>query len=414
MRALLVACIFLFLGSSVSAEPPRTLKDCYELALKRSEQIAIQQELIKETEAHFLQALSGALPRASFSLSEKRQDGTTGGSSFTLKEVPERKFVFSQPLFSGFKEFAAMSGSRAQRRQRAHEKVRAEGLLLIDVSDAFYLLLQQREDLAALETIRTALVKRIDELNERERLGRSRPSEVASAEAQLRRVEAEVERVQSLETTGRQLLEFLTGLERVEAVVEPDVGVPPLTAEADDVGKADARPDVQAAQEQWNAAKQQTRVEAGRLWPTVGLEGDYYTTRVGASAGVDWDVLLKVDVPIFQGGQARGAVREASAKAREAEFAFERAQRAAALDIRQSHARTQSAIDRVIALEKALAAAEDNYRLQMEDYRRSLVNNLEVLQALQALEDTRREAIQARYEAKRQYWSLRVATGAGL
>ena len=102
-----------------------TLEEAYALALKQSETIAIQGELLKETEGRFLQALSGALPNASFEASEKRQDGT-GSSSFTLKKIPERKFVFSQPLFSGFKEFAAMAGARAQRRQRAYDKIRAE------------------------------------------------------------------------------------------------------------------------------------------------------------------------------------------------------------------------------------------------------------------------------------------------
>ena len=178
---------------------PLTLAEAYRLALKRSETIAIQSELIKETEGRFLQSLSGVLPRATFSLSEKRQDGT-GSSAFTLKEVPERKFVFSQPLFSGFKEFAAMAGTRAERRQRVAEKARAEHLLFVDVANAFHLLLEQRQDLNTLETIRAALIERLDELKVREQLGRSRPSEVVSAEAQLRRVEAEMELVKSRET----------------------------------------------------------------------------------------------------------------------------------------------------------------------------------------------------------------------
>ena len=111
-----IALLLLFttgVATPVRAEDatPLTLSDCYALALKRSEEIAIRGELIRETEGRFLQALSTALPRASFELSEKRQDGS-GGSAFTLKEVPERRFVFSQPLFSGFKEFAAVRGSR--------------------------------------------------------------------------------------------------------------------------------------------------------------------------------------------------------------------------------------------------------------------------------------------------------------
>ena len=40
-------------------DPLLTLPECYALALTRSETIAIQQELIRETEGRFLQAFSG-------------------------------------------------------------------------------------------------------------------------------------------------------------------------------------------------------------------------------------------------------------------------------------------------------------------------------------------------------------------
>src|SRR3989338_10286046 len=107
-----------------------TLLDCYKFALKQSETIAIQKERILEAEGHFLQSLSGVLPHASFAYSEKWQDGSND-SSFTLKEVPEGKFVFSQPLFSGFKEFAAMAGAKAEQRQFHQETIRAEQLLFV-------------------------------------------------------------------------------------------------------------------------------------------------------------------------------------------------------------------------------------------------------------------------------------------
>ena len=389
---------------------PLTLEHCYQLALKRSETIAIQQELLKETEGRFLQAFSGVLPRASFSSSDKRQDGS-GSSAFTLKEVPERKFTFSQPLFAGFKEFAAMAGSRAQRRQRRHEKTRAEHLLLVDVANAFHLLLEEREDLGALETIRTALLDRIEELSHREQLGRSRRSEVVSAEAQLRRMEAELEDSRGAERTARQLLAFLTGLDTIEAVADDEVL--PTTPEPEEryVAKAALRPDVQAAQEAWQVANKQVAVVRGAAWPTVDVEGNYYVDRAGAAEDGKWDVALLVDVPIFQGGKNLGAVKEATSQARAAELQFERAERSAALDIRDAYAELEAALARMRALELALSATEENYRLQTEDYRLNLVSNLDVLKALEELQDTHRDVIHARHEAKRLYWRLRVATG---
>ena len=61
--------------------------------------------------------------------------------------------------------------------------------------------------------------------------------------------------------------------------------------------------------------------------------------------------------------------------------------------------------------ERALQAADTSYQLQVQDYRLNLVNNLDVLQALQALETARRDVIHAQSQVKQHYWYLRVATG---
>ncbi len=396
--------------ASTAHASPLTLADCYRLALARSETIAINAELVKETEGRFLQALSTALPRVSFVSSDKRQDGS-GSSAFTLRDVPERRFTFSQPLFSGLKEFAAIAGSRAERRERLEDKRRAEHLLLLDVANAFYLLLEYWEELSALEATRLALVQRADELKERETLGRSRASEVVSAEAQLRRIEADIQELRREERVARQLLEFLTGRDRIEGLVDTESPLPPLQPEANYLAHADVRPDLRAAEETWHVAEKEVGVVRAQFWPTVSAEGNYYVERAGAAEDVKWDATLKLDVPIFQGGQAVGASRETSSKARQAKLRYDEAQRRVQLDIRDAYARYEAALAVHDALQKALAAAEENYRLQVDDYRHSLISNLDVLQTLQELQDARRNTVHAKYDAKRLYWQLRVATG---
>ena len=391
-------------------ELPLTLYECYGLALTRSETIAIQQELLKETEGRFLQALSTALPHVSFSSSDTRQDGT-GSSSFSLKHIPERKFTISQPLFRGFKEFAAMRGSRAEQQQRAFEKTRAEQLLFVDVSDAFYLLLEKREDLGALEGIRATLLQRLDELRDRVRLGRSRTSEIASAEVRLRRIEAETEVVKSDALLAAQLLEFLTGLPTAGTLADMDA-LPPLKSAEAYLAVADARPDVRADEEAWRVAQKAVGVAQAKFWPTVDAEGNYYVDRAGVSQDITWDAKLTVDVPLFQGGEAVGAAKEAASKAQQARWAFQRAARTARLDIQDGYTKLRQTEDQTTALERALEAAERNYDLQLEDFRHNLVNNLDVLQALQDVQDTKREVIHAHHERKRLYWQLRADAGA--
>ena len=389
---------------------PLTLAECYALALKRSEEIAIHGELIKQTEARFLQSLSGALPHASYEISRKRQDGS-GSSAFTLRDIPEQRFAVTQPLFGGFKEFAAMRGTRAERRQREHERRRAEDLLFVDVANALYLVLEQREDQQALEMIRSTLMERLDELGERQRLGRTRTTDVASAEAQLRRVEAEMEGARMLEATARELLEFLTGLPQVDALMDPDPTLLAPEAESAYLARALVRPDVRAAEEAWQAAKKGITIARAGFYPDVDLEGNYYTERVGNAADVAWDVTLLVSVPLFQGGTNIGAVREAQSEERQAELTLEQRRREAARDVQYAFAQYTGALARHAALARAHEAAEQSYRLQAEDFRLNLINNLDVLQTLQTLEDSRREALSAAYEAKRLHWALQAAAG---
>ncbi len=395
--------------NSASETQGLNLFDCYRLALKQSETLSIEQELIKESDGRFRQALSGILPQVTFSTSQEWQD--RGGSSNASSEIPESKFVFSQPLFSGFKEFAAMAASRAERRQREAQKIRAQQLLFKDVSDAFYFLLAYQEDLEALKVIQTVLTDRLEELNKRVHLGRSRKSEVAGAEVRLRRLEAEIELVNSQKEVARQLMEFLTGQEVVHIEDSADIQTD-LSDENDYLAKAVERADVRAAKEAWMMAQKEVLVAYAGYWPAVSLDGNYYTKRTGSSKNIDWDITLKVEIPIFKGTETSGAVKVEKAQLAQAKLQLDLAKRKAEQDIKNSYVSLKTAWKRKEALAKAVTAAEDNYRYQKEDYNNNLVNNLDVLDSLQELQDTQRDFIAAHNEFNRDYWNFQVSLGA--
>ena len=394
------------------AEPlkPLTLEDCYRMALKQSEEVAVRSELITETEGRFQQALSGILPKISFSSVDKRQDGD-GGSAFTRRNVPERKFTLSQPLFSGFKEFAAMRGSKSEKRLREQEKARAEQLLLVDVSDGFHLLLQQRREIGVLDAIRQTLRERIRELETREKIGRSRASELVAVQAQLYRVEAEWEQAQTREQVSSQLLQFLTGLDAIPDLKDPGPELPAPAPEETYRAKSSTRPDVLAAEQASEIARQELRVARAKFFPTVSLDGNYYVERAGAAQDVKWDASLNVDVPLFQGGGTVGANKEAESGIRQADLKLQRARRVADQEIRDAYAEYGGALARARALTKALEATEESYQMQVQEYRLSLVSNLEVLSTLQTLQDARRDLTSALYDAHRLYWKLRATAG---
>lgn len=389
---------------------PLTLEDCYVLALKQSETIAINSELINEAEAHFLQSLGTLLPNVSFEVNKNVKDLKDNASALYLGESSEQKFVFKQTLFSGFKEIAGMAGSKLEKSQRKNELIRAKQLLFTDVSDAFYLLMEVREDLKILQTIRQTLLGRIHDLEKRVRLGRSRKSEIVNTEAQLYSVSADIELAKSQEAVARQLLGFLTG-RPIENIVDSENDILDSKSESDYLAMAELRPDVQALKLAWEVAKKKVIIARSDFYPTVTLESNFYSYRTTAPVDSKWDVLFKIGVPIFKGTQTFGAVKEAQAKARESELQFIRARRSAKLDIEDAYVRLKYIISRNKALRKVLLAYEMNYVLQKEDYQLSLINNIDVLIAIQTLEQARRNYRQTLLEISRLYWQLRVATG---
>jgi outer membrane protein len=384
--------------------PPLSLTDCYTLALRQSESIAIDAQRIREAEARFLQAFGIIVPNISFSHAEVRQDSVSSGD-----RSYEQKFVFTQQLFSGFKEFAAISASGYEKKQRKSEKLRAEQLLFVDVADAFYLLREEREELAVLEATKKALLERVTELKNRAELGKSRQSEVVSTQTGLFTLEDQLKATESAEIIARELLEFLIGRPAGE-IVEPAAEYT-LKDEAVYLAKVSSRPDVQAQEYAWQAAKKNVAIAKSGFWPTISAEGDYFTHRSSAPLDSKWQVLAAVNIPIFEGTTVFGQVKQANAIARENELLSQLAGRSAAQDIRNAYVNASYAFSRAGVLEQALKSAELNYKLQQDDYKLNVVNNLDVLTALKSLQDVRGTYTHMLYEGRRFYWQLAVAAG---
>lgn len=390
-----------------------TLLDCYTLALGQMETIAIDAERIKEAEAHFYQAMGILMPQASFvsadiysrrSGGKDSQDGQPGPHTY------DRAFVFQQTLFSGFKEWALMSASRHEKRQREREKERAEQLLFGDVSDSFYLFLQQQEDLRALQSILEALSDRVEELSKRIELGRSRRSEVAMVRVQIFSVRADIETARGQRDLARELLEFYIG-GGVDEVVEPaDIlaSVKPIDRY---FALARTRADILAAEAALKAARDAVVAARSGYLPTVNVLGEGFTARDTFPQAPKWDAAISVGIPLFTGTGVLGDVKQARALATESELQLMLAGRRSQTEVLEAYTVLRYALTRRALLVKAVEAAGENYTLQRQDYERNLVNNLDVLTAIQSLLDQRRNLIVAANTAKRAYWRLQVAAG---
>lgn len=397
-------------------EKALTLEECYRRALKQSETVAITADLIRIADARFLQAISIMAPHFSFISNDYQEEKVHEMGTFQELAPPkssQRRFNVRDTLFSGFKALEAIKGSKQEKNQRKKETERAQQILLVDVSNYFYLLMETREDLRALRKIEKALDDRVKELRDREHLGRSRPSEVVNAKAQLYGVRAEIEVSKAQEILARQILEFLIG---APAGNLRDTSALPsgLMPENYYVSMVDNRPDVQASKFAWDFSKSAARVVDSNFLPSVDVDANYYTQRTAFDKGIDWDVTLSVNVPIFDGAYTLGQSKEAWVKADQARLEYQRVRRKAPYDIKDAYIRLSRAMAVYKARQKQYNTAKLNSYLQRKDYSRSLVSNLDVLAAIQTLLNSQRDYIHAMYEAKRQYWELKVAIGEGM
>ncbi len=399
--------------------PTLSLEECYRLALIQSETVAIQKEAISRATAQVFNAASQGLGNVDFIIERTFQDNqqsnlSGGGGTANLGDpnIQESKFKISQPLFQGFKAIGALTGAGSYRREQTEAWIRAKELLYTDVARAFYNVLRYEKEIEINQGVRALLGKRIQELEEREKIGRSRKSEVITARTNLKILEADLAAARGALATMRYLLEFLTGTELggrpLEEEVAEEVSSQTLT---EHLKMAAVRSDVKAAEQAVKTAWRGILVAQSGFWPTITLDHNQYTRREGALANLDFDTLFRFDIPLFSGGETVGQVKDSIGILKQKKLYFTLAKRQAELDIKQSYEIWVSAKETNALLKEAVRDAENNYAIQSEEYTRSLVSNLDVLAALESLHNTRQRQNLTYYIMKQDEAAFRVAIG---
>lgn len=397
--------------------PPLTLEDCYKLALNQSETVAIQKEAIARATAAMFTAASEALGDVDFTMTkefqEKQKKFPVNSSNVANDtDISQRKFVISQPLFQGFKAMGAITGAGSFKKEQQEAYLRAKELLYQDVAYAFYGMLRYQKELAIIQDIHELLKQRIKELEEREKIGRSRTSEVATAETSLKSLEADLAGVKGSLATVRYILEYLTGMELSNRrLQEAGTEDPSTKALSDYLSLAELRSDVRAAEQAVKTAKSGILVAQSGFWPTISLDHTQYMRREGATPNVNWDLLLTFNVPLFSGTATVGQLKDSVSILKQEKLLLSQIRRQAKTEVKQSYESWQFSHEQYQALKEAVASAEKSYGLQSEDYRKSLANNLDVLAALQTLNNTRQSENQAFYQMKKDEARLKVAIG---
>ena len=395
-----------------------TLLESYHLALKKSETVALSAEEINQAQARFYRSFNYFLPTVHFLMSDTYRDvnGDSGSSSGISSDsgrrsTPENKFTFTQPLFSGFKEIAAIQGSGADKKQQFLNWKRAKELLFVDVMNAYYAVLQAQKNVHTLARTHRLGTHRLRELDKKIRVGRLRAADKQTSLADLKLAESDLVQALSILAVSRNLLEFYIGQPLVGRVLTDEEIPGEIMRTSETAAQAKSRSDVAAREQGYIVAEKKVTAAQADLFPTVSASGNYYTRRVGFQSGDNWDVTVQMDVPIFEMGKTFGDIKEAVSTRESQRLLWQQSRRMAELDIQNALQDLQFQHQREKALWKARKAYEKNYEFVSADYNRSLVNNLDVLDALRRLQEVELRYNEAYFLMKESYWKFKAAVG---
>ncbi len=400
-----------------------TLRDCYQMALKRSETLAIRKEEVNRTLGSFLRSSGEIIGDFDYEFTDFHQEKNAGadtssvannntgrGFTFNNYERRERKFVYSQPLFRGFRAVGALSGAGSLKKQRVGEWQRAKQLLFMDVANVFYAVLQFEKEIKILQGIIDASDERVKQLKEWEDIGRSRPSELANAQLRVESFRADLEGTKGALAVAQNLLSFLIGVTVEASELREEKNPEPSEDKVDYWQLVHARPDVEASRQAVMTARGNWIIAQSELWPTITLDTNMYEKREGSSSAA-WDTLLTFRVPLGKGGTTLGKMKDAHSLWKEAKLEYSLTERTAEREIKDAYENWKSSGDRLLALGKAVDSAQKNFTLQTEEYKRRLASNLDVSEALESLFQAKRDENETFYSLQRNYWQLEIAKG---
>lgn len=401
---------------------PLSLNRCYELALAMSEDDRIRASELAIAQARYRQAVGGLFPELGLFLDktydDRRDENRVGQTNDGLTQSGQQVFEnplragvnLRWPIFAGFRSYPQARAGEFDTRRLKLERQRFRELLYQDVADVYFQVLQYETSNKILRDQQRALQARIAELRRRVNIGRSRRGELLAARSDSADNLVEIEENQALLRASQELLAFLTGLPATLLQLAKPTGLP-------DAGQLEAylqttgeRKDFLAAAQNMRAERELLKSAQGDHLPEVTLEGNYFLNQK-PDTGRDWNIMLRIELPLFQGGTVQARVAESEARIQSSRLDLQRIRRTADFETRMSYNDFVSAVARVVLLRESLRLARATYQIQLRDYRLGIVTNLEVLDALRRFHLARLNLARTELLAHTNQIRLHVAAG---
>ncbi|MBU4200460.1 MAG: TolC family protein [Verrucomicrobia bacterium] len=386
---------------SVSRAGEVSFTGAYAMAVAQSESLQISVAEWRAAEARYRQALGAMWPE----VNAKGEANWNDTSDFYRAGLGG-----SWTVFDGFRKARLADARQADGLARSHDAEYARLLLYEDVADVFYQVLSFQDQRTASREQLKALESRAVELERRIKIGRSKRSDLLMTSNQIAETRLMIEQLNQACAATLELLAFVTGKPASDLQVVDQTPLPAIGEVNKYLATAATRDDIKAREASVNASRSDLGAAKSDRAPKVTLDGNGYPLRAPQDQG-EWDLVLRLEMPLFDGGIRSARVAEAGQALRISELRLAELRRSSERDVRQAYQSLFYELRQWSELQTGIGVATETLALFQRDYELGRVNNLDVLTALVQFWGMRRREAALAHQLRAEMIHLHVAAG---
>jgi outer membrane protein len=413
--------VFVLMGAGgASAE---TLESALSRAYGNNPDLNAQRAGVRVRDEDVAQAKSGYRPRINgtadigrtFTESNSPRTLFGGGSNTSVLSPRGFGVEVTQPIFDGFQTSnrvrAAESGVLGSREQLNT----TEQSVLLDAATAYMDVLR---DTAILDLQRNnveVIDEQLRQTRDRFNVGEVTRTDVAQAEARLAASRSEASLAEANLRNSIAQYRQIVGVDPQQlAPGRPLDRLTPRSVDAAVKIALNEHPAIKARQHAVDVAELQVKVAQGALAPQLGVAGSVdqrYDRQQEGDSALSASVVARLTVPIYEGGQAYSATRQAKEEAGQRRLEADSVRDQVRAAVQSSWARLEAARAQIQAAQAQIDAAETALSGVREEARVGQRTTLDVLNAQQELLTARVNLIQAQRDRVVASYSLVNAMG---
>ncbi len=387
-------------GQSSQTLAPLTLADAIKLAKANAPQFraaVTEQGLARENR---VQARAALLPGVSYNTGAIYTEPTGTDTGVFIEANAVREYISRGVVHEGvgFSTIAEYRNAKyLEAAARARQEVSARGLVAAVVK-AFYTEIVASHKTQNAQSAANEANRFLDLSQKLERGGEVAHSDSIKAHLQANDRNRDLQEARLAQEKAR--LDFAV---LVFAKYTPDYQLvddiqqaPPLPdfARAQDLA-AHNNPELKAAVAAMSAAHQEVASAIGGHLPTLtlnylyGIDATHYATQTGAINNLGYQLFASLDLPIFNWGATQSKVKQAQLRRDQAQVELNAAQRQALTDLHEFYSEAQTSLAQIDILKQSVDLAVEGLRLTSLRYQGGEATALEVVDAQNALVQSR-------------------------